>query len=97
MPKISRPLEWDDANIDHLVHRHNVLVDEVEEILFGLPGEEPRYLCIRDGAHYVIYGETGDGRLLKLRGEFRRSERFRVFHAMDMDYSERRDYRKRGL
>lgn len=97
MPRISRPLEWDDANVGHLLHRHHVLVDEVEEVLFGLPREDPRYLCRREGDHYLILGETGDGRLLKLRGEFRSDQRFRVFHAMDMSDGERRDYRRRGL
>jgi hypothetical protein len=97
MPRISRPLEWDDANVGHLLHRHHVLVDEVEEVLFGLPGEEPRYLCRREGDHYVFLGETGHGRLLKRRGEFRRDKRLRVLHAMDLDDEERRDYRRRGL
>jgi uncharacterized DUF497 family protein len=96
MARIREPLDWDDENISHLLERHDVLVDEVQEILFGVPGEEPSYLCRREGDHYKIYGETGDGRLLKLRGEFRSDGRFRVFHAMDMDRLEQREYRKRG-
>lgn len=96
MPRIREPLDWDDDNIAHLLDRHDVLVDEVEEILFGIPGEQPRYLGRRQGDHYKIYGETGDGRLLKLRGEFRSNGCFRVFHAIDMDSSEQREYRKRG-
>jgi hypothetical protein len=74
--------------------RHGVLVDEVEEVLFGISGEEPHYIIRRDGDHYKVYGETGDGRLLKLRGEFRSNGRFRVFHAMDLDRAEKREYRK---
>jgi len=96
LAQIREPLDWDDDNISHLLERHNVLVEEVEEILLGVAGEDPSYLFRRDGDHYKIYGETGDGRLLKLRGEFRSNGRFRVFHAMDMDRLEQREYRKRG-
>jgi hypothetical protein len=96
MAQIREPLDWDDDNISHLLDRHDVLVDEVEELLFGVPGEAPHYLCRRDGDNYKIYGQTGDGRFLKLRGEFRSNGRFRVFHAMDMSGPERREYQKRG-
>jgi hypothetical protein len=58
--QIGEPLDWDDDNISHLLDRHNVLVEEVEEILLGVAGEDPSFLFRRDGDHYKIYGETGD-------------------------------------
>jgi len=92
--RIEPPLHWDDNNVAHIWQSHQVRPDEVEEALFGIEGEEAVYRIRRDGDAYVIYGETGDGRLLKMVGEFMRSERFRIFAAMDMDEHERRAFRK---
>lgn len=87
-------LVWDDDNVNHLWQSHMVTPDEIEETLFGLPGEEPTYLIRRDGDYLVVYGETGSGRLLKFVGELV-GKRFRVFAARDMDKSEKRAFRKR--
>ncbi len=86
-------LIWDDENVSHLWQSHQVTPDEVEEVLFGLPGEEPTYRKRRDGDYLICYGETGGGRLLKLVGEFCEKQ-FRVFAARDMDKDEKRAYRK---
>jgi len=94
VPRIEQPLFWDDSNVDHLWQSHQVSPDEVEEVLFGLPGEEPIYRIVRDGDYHKIYGETGSGRLLKLVGEFMDDKRFRVFGAQDMDTAERRRFRE---
>ena len=88
-------LHWDDNNVDHLWRSHAVNPDEVEEIIFGIEDEPPVFLVRRDGDGYVMYGETGSGRLLKMVGELVGTGRFRVFGAMDMDEAERRAYRKR--
>jgi len=72
-----------------------VTPDEIEEVLFGVDGEEAVYREIRDGDCLKIYGETGSGRLLKLVGEFMQDGRFRVFAAQDMDNKEKRAYRNR--
>jgi uncharacterized DUF497 family protein len=48
----------------------------------------------RDGKFYAVYGETGDGRLLLIVGEFLIDGRFRPFAARDMELKERRYYRK---
>lgn len=87
-------LFWNHNNVDHLYNRHYVDVDEVEEIVFGLDGESPTFRIKREGDFYVIFGETGHGRLLKLVGEFLEDRRFRVFAARDMDDREKRIYRK---
>lgn len=92
--KIHPDLIWDDASVEHLWQSHRVTPDEIEEILFGLPGEEPSYRVRRDGDYMIVYGETGGGRLLKFVGEFE-GQRFRVFAARDMEPDEKRAYRKR--
>lgn len=87
-------LLWNDENVEHLYHRHHVTVDEVEEIVFGIDGETMKRRVIRDGDFYVLLGETGDGRLLNIVGEYLGDRRFRVFAARDMDDREKRSYRK---
>jgi uncharacterized DUF497 family protein len=94
---VSLPIDelyWDDNNVDHLRQSHRVTVDEVEEILFGIEDAEPEYRARHSGDAYIIYGETGAGRLLKMVGEFVKARMFRVFGAIDMDNAERRSYRK---
>lgn len=93
MARINPPLHWDDKNVAHLWQSHMVTPDEIEEILFGIPGEETTYKIRRDADFYIIYGETGSGRLLKFVGDFREGL-FRVFAARDMDSDEKRAYRK---
>jgi uncharacterized DUF497 family protein len=87
-------LFWSDNNVDHLWQSHGVTADEVEEIIFGIEGAPPDYRARRIGAAYIIYGETGAARLLKMAGEFMSARMFRVFGAIDMDNAERRSYRK---
>ncbi len=43
---------------------HHVTIDEVEDVIFGVDGDDPDYRDERDGSNYVVYGATGDGRLL---------------------------------
>ena len=88
-------LFWNDDNVGHLWAAHQVTPDEIEEIILGVDGEEPTYRIKRDGDFYLISGETGGGRLLKIVGEFLGDNRFRVFGARDMKPQELRAYRKR--
>jgi len=94
MPLRVDSLFWNENNVAHLWQSHRVTTDEVEEVVFGIPGEAACYLARRTGEAYEIYGETGGGRLLKLVGHFRDDGSFRVFHAMNMTDVERRRYRK---
>jgi len=95
VPRIVEPLYWDDDNQNHPWQSHRVSPDEVEEVLFGVDGDEAVYRQLRDGDYLKIFGETGSGRLLKLVGEFMSDGRFRVFAAQDMDDKEKRAFRKR--
>lgn len=77
-----KPIEdvsWDDASEQHLWQSHQVTPDEIEEIILGLPGEKPGYRIVRDGDFYIVFGETGGGRLLTIVGEFVEGSRFRPF------------------
>ena len=94
MPRIPEPLHWDDNNVQHLWQSHQVTPDEVDELLFGVDGEEAIYRLRRDGDFLMVYGETGSGRLLKIVGEFTSDKQFRVFAAQDMDEAEKRAFRK---
>jgi hypothetical protein len=95
VPRITELLYWDDNNRNHLWLSHRVRPDEVEEVLFGVDGDEAVYRQLRDGDYLKIYGETSSGRLLKLVGEFMKDGRFRVFAAQDMDDREKRAFRGR--
>ncbi len=94
MPLPIDELYWDDNNVNHLWQSHGVTSDEVEEIILGIEGARPEYRARRHGDAYILYGETGAGRLLKMAGEFMSARFFRVFGAIDMDDAERRSYRK---
>jgi uncharacterized DUF497 family protein len=67
---------------------------EVEDVVFGVSGEEPAFRLVRDGDFYVVYGETGDGRLLTIVGEFIERSHFRPFGARDMTANEKRRHRR---
>ena len=86
---------WDQANVEILWVRHQVTPDEVEEAIFGCDGEAATYHIRRDGDYYQIFGQAGNGRLLAMLGEFVNGSVIRIFHAMDMNDSQRRNFRKR--
>jgi hypothetical protein len=88
-------LYWDENNRDHLWRSHRVTPDEIEEVLFGVDGDDTAYRQLRDGNYLKIYGETASGRLLKMVGEFMEDGRFRVFAAQDMEAKEKRAFRAR--
>jgi len=84
---------WDQGNIDSLA-KHHVTPDEVEEAIFGCDGESAVYLIRRIGDHHQMFGETGDGRLLAMVGEFVDGTVIRIFHVMEMTPAQRRAFRK---
>ena len=84
-----RGLEWDDNNIEH-IYRHRVSPIEVEDVCFGLhisfSGQRRRY---------VLYGQTGAGRYLKVILERLPGARFRPITAFDMTDEDKAHYRRR--
>jgi uncharacterized DUF497 family protein len=89
-----RKLLWNDANENHLRASHGVLPSEVDEIVFGIDGEDPDYIVNRDGDNYVIYGRTGAGRLLYIALEPKGGGLFRPFAARNMTLKESNTFRK---
>ena len=83
-------LNWDDENIEHIISKHDVTPAEVEDVCFGrhvaYSGENDRY---------IIYGQTDNGRYLKVVLEHLYGTRFRPITAFDMSKSEKQNYRKR--
>lgn len=88
-----RELSWDDHAIEHLWKR-GVTPDEVEEVIFGVDGEPATYRIERDADAYLIFGETGAGRLLLIIAEDVGDAVFRPYGAREMNDNEKRRYRK---
>lgn len=85
---ISR-FEWDDGNITH-IERHEFTPEEVEEVFTS------RYKVrrTRQGL-YVALGETLGGRLAFVVFRRLRGGAIRVVTARDMEYKERRLFRRK--
>ena len=84
---------WDANNVE-AISKHDVTPDEVEEAILGCDGESAVYLIRRDGDYYQVFGETGNGRLLAMVGEFVDGTVIRIFHAMNMTDRQRRAFRR---
>lgn len=80
--------EWDEANEDKLLERHNVTAREAEEC-FGNPHSRRRV-----GGAMLMLGRTEAARLLFIVYEQKAQGRVRVYHARDMTTQERRTYRR---
>ena len=82
-------LEWDEDSIEH-IWGHRVYPDEVEEVL------KARHLLLRGRSNrrYAL-GQTEAGRYLFVVLAQRKSGRYRVETARDMNTSERRRFLRR--
>ena len=83
-------LNWDDENVEHIISKHGVTPTEVENVCFGrhvaYSGENDRH---------ILYGQTDNGRYLKVVLERLWGTRFRPITAFNMSKSEKQNYRKR--
>jgi uncharacterized DUF497 family protein len=86
-------LVWTDNEVES-IGKHGVTPDDVDEAIFGVDGEDARYIVRRDSDYYAILGETGSGRLLSMVGEKLADNKVRIFHAMDMNDTETATFRK---
>lgn len=77
------------------IGKHGITPDDVEEAIFGVDGEDARYIVRRDGDYYAILGETGNGKLLSMVAEKLEGDKLRVFHAMEMNDTEKSTFRRR--
>lgn len=80
--------EWEEANEDKLLERHNVSAFEAEQC-FANPHTRRRV-----GDSMLMLGVTDGGRMLLLVYEQKPGGVVRVFSARDMTESERRTYRR---
>jgi uncharacterized DUF497 family protein len=78
--------DWDEANEEHLLLRHHVHADEVEEVFYGRPAVR------REGDVYVAVGQTEVGRWLLIVFELREG-RIRSFSARDLNDREKRRFK----
>jgi uncharacterized DUF497 family protein len=86
----SRPqFEWDSANEEKLLLRHDVSALEVEQC-FANP-----HTSRKAGAEvYVLLGRTDDDRMLLLVYQQKRGGVVRVYSGREMSQKERRAYRR---
>ncbi len=81
--------DWDDANRNHIA-RHNVLPEEVEQLVHNKPLYLPSYN--RNGEErFNMVGETNLGRFLFVAVTWRKNA-FRTVSAWDANKSSRADY-----
>jgi hypothetical protein len=93
--KVARVI-WLPEIEDKLWRKHSVLIEEVEEVLFG----DPRVRFVERGHRededmYAAYGQTGAGRYLIIFFILKADYRALIVSARDMDDSERRSYGRR--
>jgi len=93
--RISRVI-WLPEVEDKLLQKHNVLVMEVEEVLFG----KPRIRFVEKGHRegedlYAAYGQTEEGRYLTVFFIVKQRTQALIISARDMDRKERRSYARR--
>ena len=82
-------LFWDEKNISHIA-RHNVTVDEVEQVVFT---SKIRLRKGRGGDIYYIFGSTETGRYLFIVLLEIAKHPARVITARDMSRKEKKWYR----
>ena len=82
-------LDWDDENVEH-IGKHRVNPVEVEDVCF-----EPHIAYSGEDDRYILYGQTENGRYLKVVLKRLHGTRFRPITAFDMSDSEKHNYRKR--
>ena len=89
-------VRWLEEIEDKLLAKHNVLVEEVEDVLFGTP-----YIRFVETGHregedlYAAYGRTGGGRYLIVFYLLKPGSEALIVSARDMDSKERRRYERR--
>lgn len=87
---------WKDQFVEKLAQKHQVSVEEVEEVFDGAP----RYDFIAKGYHqgenvYRALGQTADGRYLAVFFVYKQGRMALPISARDMDAKERKRYGKK--
>ena len=80
-------LEWDDNNLEHIISKHGINPDEVEDVCFG-----PHYACTVKYKRKAIYGQATSGKYLMVVLERLYGNVFRPITARGMRMEEKRKY-----
>lgn len=81
--------EWDEANKDKNLIKHNVRCEEAEEVF----DNNPRKVLKGRKGRYYLYGQTNTGRMLLVVFELKGTTA-RVISARDMNDRERKTFKK---
>jgi uncharacterized protein len=87
---------WLRNTVDKLLWKHNVTIDEVEEVFNG----SPRYRYLERGDVegenlYTAMGQTKDGRYLIIYFVYKKTGEALIISARDMTKKEKRLYAKK--
>ena len=83
-------LLWDSERIEH-ISKHGVSITEFEDVCFGKHFAVPAEY----GSYYVLYGQTEQGRYLKVIIRRLYGNRFEPRTCYCMKDSEKKNYRKK--
>lgn len=87
---------WREETIDKLSRKHDITIDEVEEVFRG----KPKFLRKEEGEVegenlYNALGQTESGRYLSVFFIYKRSHHALIITAREMNLKERRYYGKK--
>ncbi|MBI4671478.1 MAG: BrnT family toxin [Chloroflexi bacterium] len=95
---VIRELIWLDDVVDKLDAKHNVVPEEVSQVIQSHP--HIRFISKgrrqRDENVYAAYGRTEEGRYLTVFFIYKPDKRALIISARDMDAKERKRYAKKG-
>ena len=80
-------LEWDDFNIEHIIGKHWITPEEIEDVCFGV-----HYACTAKYKRKAIYGQASSGKYILVIVVRIYGSVFRPITARNMTVSERRKY-----
>jgi len=91
-----RRVVWQPEIEDKLYHKHKVLVEEVEDVLFDAPRIRFVEKGHREGEDlYAAYGQSASGRWLIVFFVLKAEREALVISARDMERKERRLYARK--
>jgi len=82
--------DWDEENVFHILSRHSISPEEVEETCYN----NPLVLRGRQGTYYAL-GQTDAGRYLIVVLRYKGKGRVRVITAREMTQTERKRFLRR--
>jgi uncharacterized protein len=81
--------EWNEDNEDHIISKHQVWPEEVEELF-----SYKHHVRKTKDKKYLVYGQTSSGRYLSVVVILKPKNKIKVITARDMTDKEKRAFRK---